>query len=174
LLTLARHHRGGAEAASDMMTSYDDFRTLVVATTIDGTTLLSTDYFNIFNEVTMLLGMLPDMPEMLEDVAAWRFRSYAEHFRDSGLPFAPLAIEAYAQVPPTTRERFEETIAQLRATIDEARETLSRLAREPGLDRFKLSALDYAARLQALLDTGSAIVHGAGEVSDQGSIDAMF
>jgi hypothetical protein len=103
-----------------MMTSYDDFRTRVVATTIDGTTLLSTDYFNIFNEVTMLLGMLPDMPEMLEDIAAWRFRSYAEHFRDSGLPFAPLAIEAYAQVPPATRERFEETIAQLRARLRRA------------------------------------------------------
>jgi hypothetical protein len=173
LLTLARHHRGGAKAASDM-TTYDYFRTRVAGTTIDGATLLSTDYFNIFNEVTMLLGMLPDMPEMIEDIDAWQFRSYAEHFRDSGLPFAPLAIEAYAEVPPAIRARFEETVARLRATIDEARETLSRLAREPDRERFKLAALDYAACLQSLLDTGSAIVHGADEVSDQGAIDAMF
>ena len=156
------------------MTMYDEFRTRVAGTTIDVATLLSTDYFNIFNEVTMLLGMLPAMPEMIEEIEAWRFRSYAEHFGDSGLPFAALAIAAYAHVPPATREHFERTIAQLRATIEEAVETLARLAREPGLDRFKLAALDYAAELQALIDTGSSIVHGADEVSTQDAVDALF
>ena len=35
-------------------------------------TFLATDYLNHFNEVVMLLGMLGDMPEMFEDIAAWR------------------------------------------------------------------------------------------------------
>src|SRR5467141_888260 len=89
-------------------TMYDEYRARVAGTTIDGGTLLSTDYFNTFNEVIMLLGMLPEMPEMIEEIDAWRFRSYAEHFSDSHLPFAALAIEAYAHVPPAIGDRFEQ------------------------------------------------------------------
>jgi len=58
--------------------------------------------------------------------------------------------------------------------VDEARDTLAELAAEAALDRFKLSAVDYSMRLQGLVDTGSAIVHGAGETSDQDAIDALF
>ena len=32
---------------------------------------LATDYLNHFNEVVMLLEMLPDMPDFAEDVLAW-------------------------------------------------------------------------------------------------------
>ena len=49
---------------------YDAYRERVVGTTIDSFTLLSTDYFNSFNEVIMLLGMVPAMPAMLDDVRA--------------------------------------------------------------------------------------------------------
>ena len=153
---------------------YDEYQTRVAGTTIDGATLLSTDYFNSFNEVIMLLGMLPDMPDMIEDIRAWRFFTYEEHFNASGLPFAALAIEAYAHAPPEVRERFERTVAEMRETIDEARETLGSLATTATLDHFKHSAVDYSMRLQALVDTGSAIVHGAGETSDQDAIDALF
>jgi hypothetical protein len=154
---------------------YDQYRTRVAGTTIDESTLLSTDYFNNFNEVIMLLGMLPEMPEMIEDIDAWRFRTYEEHFGDSGLPFAALAIEAYAHVRPAVRERFEQTIAQMRDIVDEARGILGPLADNAELDRFKLSALAYSMRLQGLVDTGSAIVHGgADQISDQSAIDALF
>lgn len=153
---------------------YDQYRGRVAGTTIDGTTLLSTDYFNTFNEVIMLLGMLPEMPEMIEEIDAWRFRTYEEHFSDSLLPFAALAIEAYAHVPPAIRDRFERTVAQMRDTVDEARGVLGKLAGEGELERFKLSAIDYSMRLQRLVDTGSAIIHGADEISDQSAIDALF
>jgi len=153
---------------------YDEYRARVAGTTIDGGTLLSTDYFNSFNEVIMLLGMLPDMPDMIEDIKAWKFITYEEHFRASGLPFAALAIEAYAHVPPAVLERFERILGTLRATVDEARDTLSGLAAPATLDHFKHSAVEYSMRLQGLVDTASAIVHGAGETSDQDAIDAMF
>src|SRR5258708_25682802 len=104
---------------------YEAYRERVIGTTIDGGTLLSTDYFNSFNEVIMLLGMVPDMPEMLQDVQAWKFRTYEEHFRESGLPFAQLAIEAYAHVPADIRQRFEATVLELRRTVEEAARTLS-------------------------------------------------
>ena len=153
---------------------YDEYQTRVVGTTIDGTTLLSTDYFNSFNEVIMLLGMLPEMPDMIDDIRAWKFSTYEEHFRASGLPFAALAIEAYAHVPGDVRERFDRTVAAIREMIDEARESLAGLATPATLDHFKHSAVDYSMRLQRLVDTASAVVHGHGETSEQDAIDAMF
>lgn len=153
---------------------YDEYRARVSGTTIDGGTLLSTDYFNSFNEVIMLLGMVPDMPEMLEEVQAWQFRTYEQHFRESGLPFASLAIEAYAHVPSQVRVRFEKTVLELRETIEEARRTLRLPANAAELDRLKLRAVDCSMRLQALVDTCSAIVHGADLKLDQNAVDDMF
>jgi hypothetical protein len=156
------------------MAMYDEYRAKVSGTTIDGGTLLSTDYFNSFNEVIMLLGMVPDMPAMLEEIQAWRFLSYEEHFRASGLPFAALAIEAYEHVPPPIRERFEHTVLEMRQTIEEACRTLSPFTEGDELDRLKVSAVDCSMRLQALVDTGSAIVHGADLKMDQSAIDDLF
>src|SRR3954452_20481302 len=129
---------------------YDEYRTRVAGTTIDGGTLLSTDYFNNFNEVIMLLGMLPEMPDMIDDINSWKFITYEEHFRASGLPFASLAIEAYAHVPPAVLARFERSLAEMRDTVDEARHTLAGLAGPASLNRFKHSAVDYSMRLQRL------------------------
>src|SRR5471030_2141540 len=151
-----------------------DLAALIAPTTIDDGTFLSTDYFNAFNEIIMLLGMMQDMPEMFDEVREWRFRTYEEHFRESGLALAPLAIEAYAHVAPPVRPQFERTIDQLRLTVETARAVLGEVIDQPDLERFKHSALDYTMQLQDLVDAGSAIVHGAGEIADQSAIDDMF
>ena len=52
-------------------------------TNINGTTLLATDYLNHFNEVIMLIEMVPDMPDIIEDVLAWEPKTYVRHFADS-------------------------------------------------------------------------------------------
>jgi hypothetical protein len=153
---------------------YQHYSERVSGTTIDTGTLLSTDYFNSFNEVIMLLGMLGDMPAMIEDVQAWRFRSYEEHFRESGLPFAALAIEAYAHVPPPVRQRFEETVQEMRETVEEACRTLRPPEDSGELERFKLAANACSMRLQGLVDAGSAIIHGADLKMDQSAVDALF
>ena len=62
-------------------------------------TLLSTDYLNHFNEIVMLIEMVPDMPDMIEDCRLWHPKSYQQHFRDSGFSEKELAIEAYDHVP---------------------------------------------------------------------------
>jgi hypothetical protein len=152
-----------------------DLAARVAPTTIDNGTFLSTDYFNAFNEVIMLLGMMPDMPEMFDEVRGWHFRTYEEHFRESGLGIAPLAIEAYGHVEPPVRAEFERNIAQLRLTVETARETLAQMMDQGELERFKYSAIDYSMQLQALVDAGSAIVHGGtNQVSEQCAIDDMF
>src|SRR5260221_9113702 len=141
---------------------YDEYRSRIAGTTIDGTTLLSTDYFNTFNEVIMLLGMLPEMPEMIEEIDAWRFRTYEEHFGDSHLPFAVLAIEAYAHVPSAIRDRFEQTIAQMRDTVDEARGILGPLAGQGEPDPLKPRPIDHPIPRPALLATPPAVQPRAG------------
>jgi hypothetical protein len=153
---------------------YDEYRARVAGTTIDGGTLLSTDYFNSFNEVIMLLGMVPDMPSMIEEIQAWRFRTYEEHFRESGLPFAQLAIEAYQHVPPETRSRFETIIDELKVVIEEAGQTMDPNVEGDDLERLKLRAAECSMHLQSLVDAGSAVVHGSGLTMDQGAIDDLF
>jgi len=152
----------------------DHYRRLAEQTTIDGRTLLSTDYFNHFNEVIMLLSMLGDMPEMLEEIRAWRPKTYQEHFQDSGLGFARLAIDCYDHVPAEFRIPFDETVAQLNATIAEAAALLPDLAHDAG--QLGMAAFGYWQRLQELVDQGSAIVHGSTPQAtmNQSAIDDLF
>ena len=89
----------------------------VKGSNIDETTLLATDYLNHFNEIVMLLEMIPDMPEILEDVKAWQPKSYMDHFKSSTIAEKDLAIEAYDFVPAVYREPFEQTIEQINNSI---------------------------------------------------------
>jgi hypothetical protein len=156
----------------------DQYRLLVRNTTIDDRTLLSTDYFNHFNEVIMLLSMVGDMPDMLDEIVAWAPRTYKQHFEASGLAFAPLAIEAYDHVPPEYREPFDEVVNEMNSLIVEAVATLSPMRDDP--DMLGFTAADYWQRLQALVDRGSAIVHASIADSnpeatmDQSEIDDLF
>ena len=79
-------------------------------TNVHDRTLLATDYLNHFNEAVMLLEMLPDMPDLAEELAEWHPKSYVDHFRDSGIADRELAIEAYPYSPESFRLPFEFTI----------------------------------------------------------------
>lgn len=68
-----------------------DWRQKVSGTLINSETLLATDYLNHFNEVVMLVEMVPDMPDMLPDCQSWKLKSYPEHFVASGLEYGGLA-----------------------------------------------------------------------------------
>lgn len=155
-------------------TTYVDFRARVEGTTIDERTLLSTDYFNSFNEIVMLISMVPDAPEVLEDIRGWQFRTYEEHFQNSMLSFGPLAIEAYAHSPSDVRQRFEELIAELRRVIDEAQLKLSVGESEDAQFRLKIDAQHFSLHLQNLIEAGSGIVHGADMKIDQSEVDKLF
>jgi hypothetical protein len=153
---------------------FEHYRERVQGTTIDSSTLLSTDYFNLFNEVIMLLGMLPDMPDMLDEVSAWQFKTYSQHFAESGLAFAPLAIEAYPHAPPATLTAFEQTIGKMHTTIEEAKRVLHDDLAAGDMDIFAGKAIGYSMELQRMVDTGSAIVHGQDRTLDQSAIDDLF
>jgi predicted Zn-dependent protease with MMP-like domain len=79
-------------------------------TNLDPVTLLATDYLNHFNEIVMLLEMVPDMPEILQDAQEWQPKTYTAHFETSTIADKDLAIEAYPHVPSEFKVPFEETV----------------------------------------------------------------
>ncbi len=74
---------------------------------------LANDYLNLFNELVMMLEQIPQMPELLEDLLAWKPVSYQEYFRASKLPGRHCALNAYDQLNPLFRRRFETFVAEL-------------------------------------------------------------
>jgi hypothetical protein len=131
-------------------------------------------YFNHFNEVIMLFGMLPDMPDMLDEIDAWSLKNYCEHFANSNLAFAPLAIELYPLVSETLRTSLEKLIDQMEMMIIETRAAL-RQAYEAGETAkvLELAALG-SLQLQGMVEAGGAIVHGHDAMLDQEAINKLF
>lgn len=74
---------------------------------------LANDYLNLFNELVMILEQIPQMPELLEDLLAWRPVGYREYFENSKLPGRHSALAAYERLNPSFRRRFETFVAEL-------------------------------------------------------------
>lgn len=134
-------------------------------------TLLATDYLNHFNEIVMLIEMVPDMPDMIEECRLWRPKSYQQHFRDSGFSEKELAIEAYDHVPNKFRTPFEATIAQMDAVI---LFTLGRMETAHGAgddQRLKFDCATSVEMLHKIMQVANGIIHGTTHVMQQGEID---
>ncbi|MEK7245385.1 MAG: hypothetical protein AAB223_05135 [Pseudomonadota bacterium] len=137
-------------------------------------TLLATDYLNHFNEVVMLLEMLPDMPEMLGDVKAWQPKPYQDHFRTSTIADKELAIEAYDHAPKRYREPFDLTVNQINRLIAVSIQRLEAdVGRgEPELLRANVKSLSRI--IQRLMDVAGGIIHGSQKTMAQDEIDNMI
>ena len=164
----------------------------LVETNVHAETFLATDYLNHFNEIIMLLELIPEMPECLEDARAWKPVDYVSHFRNSGLSDGPVAIEAYAVAPACFRKPFDQVVADLETAVMYHVGQLARL-----VDGGEVTVVAEAARtetreLQGLVDRASAIIHGdlrdrdlavgetqkaasgSGPALNQDDIDALF
>jgi hypothetical protein len=74
---------------------------------------LANDYLNLFNELVMMLEQIPQIPELLDELVAWRPVSYREYFKNSKLPGRHSALAAYERLNPSFRRRFETFVAEL-------------------------------------------------------------
>lgn len=137
-------------------------------------TLLATDYLNHFNEIIMLLGMVPDMPEILEDCRAWIPRSYQDHFRDSAFHDRDLIVAAYEAAPARFRNAFDETVARLDALVPELIGRLSQIIDAGDMALLRLQAEAGAGAMQRLIEVASAIVHGSDQTMSQEEIDRLI
>lgn len=80
---------------------------------VNPTSGLANDYLNLFNEIVMLVEQLPAMPELFEDLLAWKPTTYQEYFSRSDLPGRHSALADYNQLNPRFRRRFEAVVEDL-------------------------------------------------------------
>jgi len=72
------------------------------------------DFLNQYNEVLLLVENLPILlPEMVEELLAWRPKTYHEYFSSSPLPGSVIAIKIYYSLDRSFRKRFEAQIAKI-------------------------------------------------------------
>jgi hypothetical protein len=154
---------------------FEEYRAKVAGTNISEQTLLATDYLNHFNEIVMLLDMLPDMPDMIEECKAWQPKDYKSHFADSTFSDKQLAVEAYDRVPSKFRKPFEETIGQINTLLLDGMDRLDhQIADAVPAEQFQDSCRNLTRAAQLLMDCASAIIHGSARTMDQTEIDGLL
>lgn len=158
----------------DQEADFHRFQEKVRGTNINESSLLATDYLNHFNEIVMLLEMVPDMPELLDEARAWEPKSYQEFVGASTFSDRDLAVEAYNHVPPRFRGPFESIIAQLDGMIVIGLRRLGRRVAEDNADMLRIESKELSRILQILMDRASAIIHGSERAMDQSELDALI
>lgn len=162
--------------ASRMLESpeaYATFQQMAAGTNINSITLLATDYLNHFNEIIMLIEMIPDLPECIEDVAAWAPKSYQDHFRGSGFSDRELAVAAYDHVPAHYRVPFEQIIEKLDALLLGLSARLAAAGRS-GNQQEMLAVTYHSPELRKLVEQAGAIINCEAHGHDQADIDAVL
>ena len=147
---------------------------LVKGKNINPETLLATDYLNHFNEIVMLLDMVPTMPECLDDAKNWAPKSYEQHFQDSVFTDKHLAILAYQNAPEQFREPFDDTVATMNVLVAEGLTAIEKSIATGQPDRIKLAVSNVSRDLQSHIDKCSAIINGNAAKLDQSAVDALF
>ncbi|MDH3240041.1 MAG: hypothetical protein OEO83_05175 [Alphaproteobacteria bacterium] len=163
-----------APAGEDKVAHLAEIRGRLDGTNINRETLLATDYLNHFNEVVMLLEMLPDMPECLDDLREWQPKSYPDHFRDSVFSDRDLAIEAYALVPPEYLTPFVQVVENLDCAILGAIGDAVQAIDRSGGEGLSAAVKGAMPGIQSLFDMASAIINGAVVSLDQDEIDRIL
>jgi hypothetical protein len=137
-------------------------RQLLIDANINPDTYLATDYLNHFNEIIMLLEMLPDMPEVTEDICEWEPKSYPEHFERSSFTEKALAIEAYRRSPPIVRRDFDLVIQEIDEYLLDLQTMVAGINPaqpiDPALHEEMMSTL--LTRIHPAKDRANGIIHG--------------
>jgi hypothetical protein len=144
---------------------------LMAAANICPVTGLATDYLNHFNEIAMLVDMAGDMPDAVDEILAWRPRSYRDHFHLTGFRERELAIEAYEACPPSMRAPFDEACAAIADAILQIQDELSAGVTDPA------DLPGRAANLYDLIGAANGCILGRDapdSSSEQAAIDALF
>jgi hypothetical protein len=82
---------------------------------------IANDFLNQYNEVLLLVENLPVLlPEMVEELLAWKKKSYEEYFTTSPLPGGDIAIKIYHLLDRGFRNKFEAQIAKINKIADKA------------------------------------------------------
>jgi hypothetical protein len=152
----------------------EKIRPILKANNINAGSFLATDFLNLYNEVFMLLEMVPDMPDMLEELEGWQPKSYAQHFNGSNFAGKEIAIEAYNICPDHIKLPFDLLVIRLdqliKDTLDAAFISYE-ATDEANVVKNVNEGVDEMKRIWSALN---AIIHSENKVEDQQSIDDLL
>ncbi len=159
-----------ARAFRNSMTEH--LRAHTTGTNVNPETLLTTDYLNHFNEIIMLLELVPSAPsQFASELAEWQHESYEEHFTHSGFRDKELAIVCYRNAPQDVRRAFDSSVADLEQEmvllLHQVLDTINN-GDAQGLTGLCTEAVP---RLQELVQISAGIVNGALPGADQNADD---
>jgi hypothetical protein len=82
---------------------------------------IANDFLNQYNEILLLVENLPVLiPEMVEELMAWKPKNYREYFETSPLPGGDIAIKIYQSLNPSFRNLFEAHVQSINAFANTA------------------------------------------------------
>jgi hypothetical protein len=136
------------------------------------TTGLATDYLNVFNEAIMLFGLLPEMPDMIEELLVWQPLTYEQHFVRSGFAAKELAILAYEHADPALKAPFDELSHSTGTLLAHA------IMQACDLIEAKADLTDFVSETNLALQSAilmlDGMIHGGNIGGAQDDIDALF
>lgn len=144
----------------------------LAAANINPNTRLATDYLNHFNDVVMMLELVPDMPDCAEDVVGWTPVAYDDYFRNSHFRERDLAILAWEKADPTIRSEFEATITHLDCAMAEAIDLVDTWDGQDPAGAHHLRAF-VGDRLKPLIANASGIINGPPGVHAAAAPDSL-
>jgi hypothetical protein len=143
---------------------------------INPATGLSTDYLNHFTEAIMVLEIAALMPDCLNDLRAWRPKTYSEHFYSSRFSNRDAVIAAYNAADPAVRDALDSASETLNAVLVDARDVVLRHLASPDAEVLAQRAVAW---LKPLIARTAAVINGtsaraADNVGTQAAVDALF
>lgn len=136
---------------------------------------LANDFLNQYNEILLLVENLPVLlPEMVEELLAWKPKTYKEYFSQSNLPGSDIAIKLYSHLDKRFVKLFEAEVAAINLLAEKAIEVISEKRittnemHAEDVDEFCIKA---AAHLRAAIDRATQLVNHGWDISDEFSQD---
>ena len=154
--------------------SPEEMRARVASANINQQSLLATDYLNHFNEVAMIMEMLPDMPDFVEDVKSWEHKSYKQHFQESTFTDKDLAVAAYDCVPTPYLVAFEGAAGRAAKLVVSSVSELEAAIQTGERERIELVTKEVCAGIEDLMSNMRSIINGELGTLAQDDIDAML
>lgn len=162
------------QATTEQDSILSEWRERLQGTNISSTTLLATDYLNHYNEVVMIVEMIPDMPDMLDEIADWQPKSYRRHFEDSSFSDRDLAIAAYEHVPEEFKTAVEETARKLDEMVLYALRTIGESVATDPPEQLAEKCHLFAAAMKTLIETIGATINGTARTVSQDQINQIL
>ena len=149
-----------ARAFKNSMTEH--LRAHTKDTNVNPDTLLTTDYLNHFNEIVMLLELVPSAPtQFAAELAGWQHESYEEHFTRSGFRDKELAIIGYRNAPGEVRRAFDSSVADLETEMVMLLQQVQDKIATGDSESLSMLCNEAVPRLQNFIQITAGIVNGS-------------